>query len=453
MAGKRGRCARCNVAFTVPTAPQEAEPPSEMPQYIGVACRLCGTRMYGGPDQIGKELKCPDCGARTVLPPPPKPKPKNIPAAMYGEQYELWEPGEQPLPSELVARQPKYIAVSCRKCGTLMYATEKQVGETMACPDCRTKHVVPAPAKPKPAPSPMTSDAETPTLDAAADPGERPPVIIPPRRKMEYEELQEAEYARAVEESRRTGKPMKIDHRGRPVMPRWPLVTGILPFLISPGVGVRWVALSAAFIGTISLLVMGLDSAMSSPMFGMCVFAIGSITTMLCAAAASSTLLTIVTESSEGNREIQYWSIIQDWFGELLIVGVGAMMSALPGWAFGKIPFLHLDAGERGLLIAVSMLVAWPIILLSQLDVNSPWGVLSGRVLASIGRCPLSWLFFYLELAAIAAVCGAITWVVARQDPSSVVWLVPLYVAALILFARLLGRLGWRLAEAIPETS
>jgi hypothetical protein len=34
--------------------------------------------------------------------------------------------------------------------------------------------------------------------------------------------------------------------------------------------------------------------------------------------------------------------------------------------------------------------------------------------------------------------------------PTATLWLVPLYVAAMILFARLLGRLAWRLAEAMP---
>ena len=79
--------------------------------------------MYGRLDQVGKKLKCGDCGRLNVVPPPPPPKKPNIPAALEGEQYELWDADEQPLPSELVAHQPKYIAVTCRKCATLMYAT------------------------------------------------------------------------------------------------------------------------------------------------------------------------------------------------------------------------------------------------------------------------------------------------------------------------------------------
>jgi hypothetical protein len=39
----------------------------------------------------------------------------------------------------------------------------------------------------------------------------------------------------------------------------------------------------------------------------------------------------------------------------------------------------------------------------------------------------------------------------AGSNPLKLLWLMPLYVAALILAARLLGRLGWRLAEAMPD--
>jgi DNA-directed RNA polymerase subunit RPC12/RpoP len=83
MAGKRGNCASCGAKIAVPDISAtdakpadnfDDEPGPADPQYIGVECRVCQTRMYGRPDQIGKEVKCPDCGARTIVPPPPPPK-------------------------------------------------------------------------------------------------------------------------------------------------------------------------------------------------------------------------------------------------------------------------------------------------------------------------------------------------------------------------------------------
>jgi len=125
--------------------------------------------MYGLPEHVGKRFRCPDCGALTVLPPPPKKKPVQRPAALDEEQYELWAPDEQPLPSDLLKAQPKYIAVECRLCGTLMQATEDQVGKVLVCPDCRARNIVPPLPKPKPAKKPV--EKSTYEVDASRDPG------------------------------------------------------------------------------------------------------------------------------------------------------------------------------------------------------------------------------------------------------------------------------------------
>ena len=115
MAGRKGRCARCNAIFRVPGPAKAAEPivrkPDPAPRYVSVLCRVCQTLMYGGLDQVGKPLKCPDCGAQTILPPPQPEKPKKPLAAMEGEQYELWGVDEAPSVAEMLAAQPKYIAV------------------------------------------------------------------------------------------------------------------------------------------------------------------------------------------------------------------------------------------------------------------------------------------------------------------------------------------------------
>jgi DNA-directed RNA polymerase subunit RPC12/RpoP len=453
MAGKRGHCAKCGQAFTVPQAALAPERLEDMPQYIGVNCHLCDTRMYGGPDQIGKELKCPDCGARTVLTLPP-PKKKNIPAALEGEQYELLEPDVQPLTRQ-VAHQPKYIAVTCRKCDTLMYATEKQVGEMIACPDCGRKQVVPARVKSKPKPSPMASDAETPMLDAASAPTARPSALSPEARRKIYEEERDSEYGRALAESRRTGKPMKIDVRGRPVLPRWPLITGILPFLISSHVPEWWLALTVGFMGGGYLISEALIwggagglAAMSALMF----FIFGTLITFLVTAVCSCVLKAIVTESSEGNDRVHNWGTryVGDWFPELLFLVMAVFASVFPGAII-----MRLAGGDlvmQFLVGGAGAVMFFPIVYFSQLDFNSPWGVLSGRILKSLGTCAGSWIVFYLESALLFGVCLA-AGIGAAMNGIYPVLPFPIYVAALLLYARLMGRLAWRLAEAMPETA
>ncbi len=463
LAGRRARCDACNEAFVVPapskasatkpkTATRAAEPPASAPQLVGFECRVCGTRLYGRSDQVGKKVKCPDCGAGTAIPEPPKPKPKNMPAALEGEQYELWDADEQPLPSELIAVQPKYIAVMCRQCGSLMYATVNQVGQQIACPDCGTKHIVPPTPKPVAKRSVMASDRETPKLDLAAAPGVRPSAVPHTLGLTLAEQERETEYNRALEKSRRTGKPMEIDARGRPIMPRWPLISGVVPFLFSAGVPTAWLGLSTGLVAAGWLFLSGLEMAMSGGMgaiAGMCFFVAGCIVAMICGAGCSSFMLQIIMESSEGNRQIQTWPSIFDWFGSFAYVVIAGAVSATPGWAISHIPPIATDPRLVGLSIAAGVWICFPIILLSQLDIDSPFGIASGRVLVSLGRCPLSWTFFYLESALLIAICGGAWWTVAAHDSRAAVWLIPLFVAALILFARLLGRLAWRLAGTL----
>src|SRR4051812_35326635 len=444
MIGQRARCAGCSMAVTIP-APASKEqptkvPPTEqqqsapaVPEHVGFDCRVCNTRLFARTEDVGKKLKCPDCGALTLIPPPPPPKPKNMPAALEGEQYELWDADEQPLPSELIAAEPKTVTLKCRRCDTIMHPMVNLVGQPVRCPDCGTTNIVPPPPRPVVRPSVLAPDAQTPWLDPDADPGERP-LILPPSGAMLHEEQFEDEYRQAVEKSQRTGKPMEIDHRGRPIMPRWPLISGVFPFLFSRAIPVVWLLFSLAFAGATWLLTTGFVMASSGTgaFTGVPMLAIGSAVMMVTAAAAYSCLLQIIMESSEGNRTVYHWPTLTDWLASLLWLGVAVPMSAVPGGVIGHIPGLSDDPRVATVLSAVSVLILLPIIMLSQLDINSPAGVLSGRILASLFRCPFSWMFFYVEITAMAAICGGATYLVEEHYPSAALWLMLLYMAALI---------------------
>jgi DNA-directed RNA polymerase subunit RPC12/RpoP len=463
MIGQRARCAGCSLAFTisapsVSNKPAPAKPPASKPQeaaaivpeHVGFDCRVCSTRLFARTEDVGGKLKCPDCGALTVIPPPPPPKPKNMPPALEGEQYELWDIDEQPLPSQLIAAQPKSVMLKCRRCDTVMHPEARLVGQPIRCPDCGTTNLVPPQPRPVVRPTVLTPDAQTPFLDPDADPGERP-YVPAPVGTMLHEDEHEAEYRRALEKSQRTGKPMEIDHRGRPIMPRWPLISGVLPFLISRAVPVVWIGMSVGLACAIGLLVAGIAAASAGEAFvGVPMLAIGSALTMIAASGTYSCLLQIIMESSEGNRAVYHWPGLMDWFASLLWLGVAVPFSTLPGWAIGRIPGVGTDPQVAALLNTVSVLIFLPIIILSQLDINSPAGILSGRILGSLLRCPFSWMLFYFEITALAAICGGATYWVVTNYPTAARWLMLLYTIALILFARLLGRLAWRLADAMP---
>jgi DNA-directed RNA polymerase subunit RPC12/RpoP len=448
------------MAFVVPPpseskrAAQEApkeESTSDEPQHVGFECRVCGTRMFGYTHQVGQQMKCGDCGALTVIPPPPKPKPKNIPAALEGEQYELWDPDEQPLPSEIIAAQPQYVAIHCTRCGTLMHASERQVGQPIPCPDCRTMNVVPLPKKPVAKRQVLAPDSQTPILDPRHEPAPRP-LVLAPVSKMVHEEEHEGAYTRALEKSKRTGKPMEVDVRGRPIMPRWPLVTGVLSFLFSRGAPVRWICYSLVWMIYDAIATYGISAIGSggdrtaqsmAAIMGVCFMVLGVIMCVFWSAGLSAIFFAIVTESSVGNREIHAWPgpEFMAWFPEFFHLLIAGAMSIGPGWLLA-----HLAPNEPLLasaLVGAGVVLSFPLIVLSQLDLGSMFGILSIRVLQSVARCPLSWLMFYLESLVLFAGCVAIGYFV------PLILCAPVFVMAVFLYARLLGRLGWKLAESM----
>jgi DNA-directed RNA polymerase subunit M/transcription elongation factor TFIIS len=470
MAGRSGSCASCGTKFAVPAAAptteadsaidvEDEEKPS-LPQYIAVECRVCQTRMYGRPNEIGKQLKCPDCGARTVVPQPPPPKRKNIPAALEGEQYELWDADEQPLPRQLAAAQPKYIAVRCKHCDTLMYATEDQIGQTIICPDCGKQHVVPPPAKQAARRSVLASEAETPKLDPAAAPGERPKVI-PQSGSMLYEHEREAELAAEKEIERRTGKKLR-DARGRPILPRQPLLTGVWRMLVTEEIIARWIFLSII----LGFAVQFLAEALLTPLQGqveaikLIFTVIGGFLLMAWVAMAAPLIVAIVGESADGEDRLNQPPrlLAFDWFHEMFSAVMAGSVAGLCGLGVWQITrLISLEPVMSAVIVTMVVLIVLPVTLLSTLLEGTPLGVLSPRLVSSMGKCPGAWFQFYLQTFVLAALVGGAAWMlwwalgIRPGDEATMLWcLGPLAIAALFIDMRLLGRLAWWISERIP---
>ncbi len=154
--GKKCRCGRCGAINVVTDEDevQRAEAAAALAeaanQPLAFHCRVCDTRLVARVKHVGRKAKCPDCGARTVVPPPPQQRPSQPPRALHGQQYGVWGVDDAPSPAEMTAQQPKYFPVYCRVCDTLMHARPDQVGKQMKCPDCGAKTDIKAPSPPKP---------------------------------------------------------------------------------------------------------------------------------------------------------------------------------------------------------------------------------------------------------------------------------------------------------------
>jgi DNA-directed RNA polymerase subunit RPC12/RpoP len=464
MIGQRARCAACSQAFTIGTptkpqspltsaAPKPKDAAPDVPEHVGFECHVCNTRLFARTADVGKKMRCPDCHAHTIIPPPPPPKKKNMPAAREGEQYELWDADEQPLPSQLIAAEAKTVTLKCRRCDTVMHPEVRLVGQPVRCPDCGATNIVPPPPRVVPK-SVLASDTSIPKLDPAADPGDRPYVPMPVG-KMLHEDEQEAEYHRALEKSRRTGKPMEIDHRGRAIMPRYPLITGIIPFLFSRGVLARWAGYSAAsmiydLLGCLIIWGFADPSASSQTLLAVIIVglsAVGFILFFLWLAGLASIFFVIITESSEGNATIHSWpsANFTDWFPQLLYLITAAIFSLGPGAILAR--FGLDDPLFRTASVAIGFMLSFPIIVLSQLEIGSPFGLVSFRVVQSLIKCPFSWLVFYIETGILIAICALVAYFAEHTHILFTFLFTPLFVMSILLYGRLLGRLGWVLAD------
>ena len=122
---RKAKCPNCGTGTVVPAAPPTSSPQiphqcmaSNMargmwlkrhrpPSWLHdnpVYCRVCDTLMRAQKKQVGQKLTCPDCGAKTVVkPPPPEKKPKSA-LVPEGEEYQLDEthhPPQRPVPMVL----------------------------------------------------------------------------------------------------------------------------------------------------------------------------------------------------------------------------------------------------------------------------------------------------------------------------------------------------------------
>ncbi len=95
-------------------------------------CPRCFARLKASATQAGTRRRCPQC--QWVFDVPTEDRGVE-PHEVYGFSHGT--------PSSPAAEQT-YIAVDCPVCGTRLAATEDQVGQRMACPDCHTEVVVPA---------------------------------------------------------------------------------------------------------------------------------------------------------------------------------------------------------------------------------------------------------------------------------------------------------------------
>jgi hypothetical protein len=319
-------------------------------------------------------------------------------------------------------------------------------------------HVVPKPSLPAKKVSVIAPDSQTPKLDPAADPGERPFLMPTGNRLTLAEERQQAEYLAAADKAQRTGRKMTLDERGRPVLPPYPLLTGIAEFPFTSGVLTRWGILSLSLVLWSSILIDGANNwvkwgggnaGVEGAFTGLAETIFAMPLAIVWYASVSSIVIAIFSQTAVGAREIEDWPALNfiHTMSEMFPLGIAVTFSAAPGWAIGH--FFANEWWQEMLPGGITLILGLPIVLLSQLAGNSTWELVDLKVLGAAVRCPFSMMLFYFQSACLLALCAAAVIFAGQRNIYFVLVTAPLLVGCVIIYARLLGRLGWRISEKI----
>ena len=463
LAGSRTRCPYCQVMIDVPRHSRSNDPADVYPlqtdesellnaplEYVLVICPVCHSRMHPEVSQIGKQAICPDCGtATTVQRPPEKPvkKPPRSPEEI-GEYPLATE--VRPDPGAVPAAEQDYVAVVCSLCHTRMLGTADQVGSKMICPDCGTATVVPPMPRPRPKIDVMKGADQGYTLIGLDD--VQPARPTPPRvRRVQEEPPQRREPPDEPE--------IKLPSR-HPALPDRPFLDGTFTFPFHRSVWVRTLVLSLWSIlpgltvtASLSYRAAGDATRDAGPLFASALLmVVTAVLFVLWFAIMSATMMAVLRETSEGCDEIENWpgQVFLDWLGEPLHLLCALCMSAVPGaaaaWLLEKLglasPAMMWITGPA------SMFVMFPIVLMSTLETNSMFGVLSWPVLRTLRTTADAWLKFYMTAAAMIVAVVALCWVASRVGVvAGVIVAAALETPAWIIYFRLLGRLAWVCAD------
>lgn len=417
--------------------------------YVRIACPVCSTLLYATEDQVGRQIVCPDCRVPTVVRRPAEPAAKGHPPGMTAgvdEEYAVREGVDQPPPDSAAYRS--YIAVVCPLCHTWLHATEDQVGQELVCPDCDRPMIVPPPPPPKHKPDPMEDAGEGYTVAEAAEVSECAALIAPRRWRfpLGIGRSDDCDFGRSGAA------------RSPPEPPRRPFLSGVFDFPLHLGVCQRWVTLS---IGAAMLMLPGVSivlfMANADPSLSTIHMWVGGLVLAIVAcrialiwiSVASGCCLAVLCDTAVGNDRIESWpeSVFLDWNTDCFYLINSLLLSAVTG--LGIAWGLQCAGVESPVIVPLSLLVLFPVALLSMLEANSPIKPLSRLVWRSMSAAWWAWARFYVGSTILVVAAGWPTLGLLIWSPLlGTIVAAPLLVATLLIYFRLLGRLALCCANA-----
>jgi hypothetical protein len=159
----------------------------------------------------------------------------------------------------------------------------------------------------------------------------------------------------------------------------------------------------------------------------------------------------IITQSTDGVDELHDppgWMSFD--YAEAGFIIIATSLSILPAWLVTKAA-TELPGEQQFALAAMIWLIFFPIIVLSALEQGTMFAVFSPRIAVSLARCFIPWATFYIVSTLAVVAAGGLVYLLLSRGNLLALFPIPwLAVALLLLYMRLIGRLGWWVADTMP---
>ena len=265
--------------------------------------------------------------------------------------------------------------VTCKVCGSFIYAKATQAGKTIKCSDCYSEILIPSPPRITKKTVVDMDQVETFQFESSPKAEKRPE----PFQKSADQLLAEAEQA----EEDSPSKPNDFD---TPKVGEW--IAGVLAPFRDPSVLVHLAGL--CILGIIPALIV---IKMKMTILTLGLFPGGLILGLLSVSCG----MAILMATANDEPQVSEWPTLDpfNWIEQLTLVGVAAIMAAVPVWTLST-----LILGPHLLATAMTMFsiyLLFPFILLSMLDMNSITKPFSSELARSVTKCEEAWGGFYFS--------------------------------------------------------
>ena len=421
-----------------------AEPDKNAPESVTVTCPTCHERIAVRLTEGPQSVRCTYCKAPVSVPSREQVRTQqsvktNYPAPTV-EEYAIAAPEDvaqakpaQTKPAGKSAKvDPASITLECPTCHELVKATVGAKPSRVPCTFCAAPLSVP---DRRTLASRREKKIEPPSAAEVGDYAAGPMLEVQAmRRGTVFDRLAE------------------VRQEVIPPPPQWTFFSGVFLLPWRKDAVARWVYLSLGFtaIICIGLVVKSLPSPLVAVFFLLPIIWIGFLTFSYAAACG----LCVLEATAGGLDRIEGWPEPnwKEWMAHLMYVG---WIGAIPlGVSYG----LGMLAKINGIPLILSMpaafFVIYPISLMSALEANSIWVPLTTSIMGSLVKWWWCWLMFYLLSGLMAwGLVAVAVFAVGSSNDVVFVALGPLLAAAVLIYSRLVGRLGWRMTTIHSKCS